>query len=111
MILSITSITLKSPLKLYRLIVYTSGIFRQLRGTNCISYKTHGRWTTHYTMSLWRDEKDLHDFSRSNEHLQAMRNSRKIAREIRTLNIEAAAMPAWSEARSMLASHGKIIRF
>lgn len=111
MILTITSIKLRSPLMLYRLYTVAFQILNQLRASNCIAYKTNGSWTTHYTMSLWRNEDDKKDFAYKREHLNAMRHSANIAREIRTLSIEATEMPSWKEAKSLLSSKANILKY
>ncbi|MGI9549742.1 MAG: hypothetical protein ACR2MT_00975 [Aurantibacter sp.] len=60
-------------------------------------------------MSLWRNDKDIKEFILNGEHLYAMKDARKVAKEIKTLNIEADIMPSWIEARSLLEKQGKII--
>ena len=59
-------------------------IMGQLKSTNCKEFKKRGFWTKHYTMTLWENEADLKEFARSGAHLEAMKISNKIAKEIRT---------------------------
>ena len=61
-------------------------------------------------MTLWETEHDLKEFARSGSHLEAMKNSRQIAKEIRTLTIDAEVLPNWKEAKKMLEG-GKVITF
>ena len=99
---TITSIELKSPFKFFLLSAKALQIIRQLRTTNCKEFKKRGLWTTHYTMTLWNSEEELQDFANSGAHLAAMRDSKKIAKEIRTLTIDAATLPSWREAKELL---------
>ncbi len=100
--LTITSIELKSPFHFFALSHSALGITRQLKSANCVEFRKKGFWTTHYTMTLWKSEEDLKSFAGSGAHLQAMRDSGKIAREIKTLTTDAAEMPAWPEAMALL---------
>jgi hypothetical protein len=111
MLLVITSLELASPLKLLRMYGYTVGIVKQLRHSNCLSFKTYGWWRLHYTMSLWRNEKEMRNFSLGNQHLYAMRNARSVAKEVRTLRLDTDHMPGWAEARALLKVRGKVLRF
>lgn len=85
---TITSIQLKSPFKFFPLSLYAMKILNQLKNTDCLEFKKQGIWTTHYTMTLWENEAQLKEFAGSGAHLVAMRNGRKIAKEIRTLTID-----------------------
>ena len=56
----------------------------QLKASNCVSHKTLGVWTKHYTMTLWRTEEDIKAFAHNTAHLDAMKKSKSIAKEIKT---------------------------
>lgn len=99
---TITSITLKGPLQFFALSASALQIIRQLRATNCKAFRKRGIWTTHYTMTLWHSEEDLREFARSGAHLEAMKKSRHIAKEIRTITIDAESLPSWKEAKQLL---------
>ena len=107
---NITSIELKGPFKFFALSSRALKIIRQLKATNCTKYKTVGVWTKHYTMSLWNSETELKEFARSGAHLEAMKGSAQIAKEIRTLTIDADSLPNWKEAKKLL-ENGKVIKF
>jgi hypothetical protein len=107
---TITSIELKGPLKFFALSSKALRILRQLRGTPCRDFKKKGVWTTHYTMTLWENEEDLKSFARSGAHLQAMKDSAQIAKEIRTLTIDADSLPDWNTAIERL-KEGKVYRY
>jgi len=53
-------------------------------------------------MTLWNNESELRAFATSGAHLDAMKNSKSIAKEIRTITIEADALPTWKEAMKLL---------
>ncbi|MEM9674587.1 MAG: DUF3291 domain-containing protein [Bacteroidota bacterium] len=108
---TVTSIELKGPLKFFALSSRALKITRQLKATNCLKFKKRGFWTTHYTMTLWNSEEELKEFARSDAHLQAMKDSGKIAREIRTYTYDADHLPKWSTATQLLLHKAKIIRY
>lgn len=101
--LTITYIELKGPFKFFLLSKRALAIIRQLKTTNCNSFKKTGVWTKHYTMTLWNSETELKDFAKSGAHLTAMKKSSEIAKEIKTLTLDAEHLPSWVEAKKMLA--------
>lgn len=107
---TITSIELKGPFKFFLLSAKALHIIRQLKTTNCKEFKKRGLWTTHYTMTLWNNEEELQAFASSGAHLAAMKDSKKIAKEIRTLTIDAAVLPNWKEAKELLKG-AKVVRY
>ena len=107
---TITSIKLRGPLKFFALSASALKIIRQLKATNCKDFRKKGIWTTHYTMTLWNNEDELKDFARSGAHLEAMKASKKIAKEIRTITIETDTLPGWTEAKELL-KKGNLIKY
>jgi hypothetical protein len=107
---TITSIELKGPIKFFALSSQALKIIRQLRTTECKDFKKRGFWNTHYTMTLWNSEEELRQFAHSGAHLAAMKASSALAKEIRTITIEAEALPNWIEAKKLL-KQGKVITF
>jgi len=99
---TITSIELKGPFKFFALSATALKILKQLKSTHCKEFKKKGIWTTHYTMTLWNTEEELKEFARSGAHLEAMKNSGKIAKEIRTITIDTEVLPNWSAAKKLL---------
>ncbi len=100
--ITITSIELKNPLKYFLLSQKALGIVLQLKNTNCVKMKKQGFWTTHYTMTLWNNEAEMKAFASSDAHLEAMKMSGKIAKEIKSLTIDADTFPDWKTAKAML---------
>jgi len=110
MIASITSIELNGPLKFFALSRSALKIIRQLRTTKCVKFKKQGIWTKHYTMSLWNSEEEMVAFARMGAHLEAMKRSKDIAKEIRIITIETEQLPSWKEAKRLL-ENGKVIQY
>jgi hypothetical protein len=111
MLLTITSIELKSPLKFFALSYNAMKILPQLKQENCKAFKKQGKWTTHYTMTLWQNADDMTTFARSGAHLEAMKKSAALAKEIRTLTIEADQLIDWKTAKKLLLDEGKLLTF
>ncbi len=105
---TITSIELKNPLQFFRLSYMAMKILQQLKKTDCIELKKRGIWTKHYTMTLWKNEEDLKQFARSDAHFKAMKESARIAKEIRTITIDTDVLPSWAEAKKLLTSASAI---
>ncbi len=107
---TITFIELKGPLKFFALSSKALQIVKQLKATKYNDFKKKGFWTKHYTMTLWNNEEELRAFAQSGAHLAAMKASKEIAKEIRTITIDAEALPTWSEAMELL-KEAKVIRY
>ena len=107
---TITSIELKGPLKFFALSANALNIIRQLKATSYKDFKKRGVWTKHYTMTLWNNESELKDFAKSGAHLDAMKKSKDIAKEIRTMTIDTDTLPTWDEAKRLL-ENGKVFKF
>lgn len=110
MLATITYIKLKSYFAFFPLSMYAMRILKQMKSSGHLDFKKSGVGIHHYTMSLWPDTETMHTFARSGAHLEAMRNSKKIAAEIRTITITADTLPDWTAARQHL-QNGKVIKF
>lgn len=109
MYITITSLKLKGPLSFFKLAGMALHVARQLKASEgFVQYRKTGFWTSHYTMSLWKTEKDLKNFARSGAHLEAMKRYREVAKEIRTLTLAADKLPDWAMAKEMLVRNGKL---
>ena len=107
---TITSIELKGPLKYFALSRMAWNIMKQLKTAEYLDFKKSGFWTTHYTMTLWRSETEMKEFAHGGAHKTAMINSKRIAKEIRTITIDANQLPKWNIAKRLL-KNGKVMRF
>ena len=111
MFITITYIELRSPIKYPALVSHAMKIALQLRNTSCLAYKFRGFWTKHYTITSWDSMEAMKGFARSGAHLEAMKKSVRISKEIRTLTITATTLPKWNEAKALLFKDGKILKF
>jgi hypothetical protein len=110
MIATITSIELRGPFKYFALSAKALKIVKQLKTTNYKAFKNRGFWTTHYTMTLWNNKEEMQEFARSGAHLEAMKYSKNIAKEIRSITIDAEELPNWKVAKKLLEG-GKVIKY
>jgi hypothetical protein len=99
---TITSIELKGPFKFFVLSYKAFKIINQLKTTSCKEFKKKGLWTKHYTMTLWNNDEELYNFAKSGAHLEAMKKSSEIAKEIRTITFETDRLPDWNQALKLL---------
>ena len=60
-------------------------------------------------MTLWENEKALKDFASSGAHRDAMKASKDIAKEIRTITYDADSLPDWKTAKVL--EQGNVIRY
>lgn len=112
MIVVVTSIRLKSLWKFFALSRYALDIRRQLKGAaGCQALRTRGFGRNHFTLSLWSSHDEMRAFVRSGAHALAMRQSGQLASEIKTFSYSSEQLPGWAEARSLLDSQGKILRY
>lgn len=107
---TITSIQLRGPLKFFKLIKGAMKIDHQLKTTNCKEFKKSGFWTKQYTMTLWESEEEMKAFAYSGAHLEVMKSTKEIAKEVRSITIDATELPSWKEAKKLLEG-GKVIRY
>jgi len=111
MLLAITLIELRSPRHIFGINIRAIKVVRQLSKTPCLSWKTKGGITHHYTITLWENEQDMKAFMRSGAHLDAMKWGAKTAREIRTVVKEADALPDWKDAELLLKQEARVHRY
>lgn len=112
MIVSITSLRLRSRFGFFRLSWNGLKISLQARRQpGFIQMKNTGSGYLHYTLSAWANEEDVKRFSRSGAHLEAMKNARTLAKEIRIHTFEADAIPDWKDAKSLIERNGRAIPY
>ena len=103
-IVSVTSIELKSPWLFFRLSWHGLHISRQARAhPGFIRMKNTGFGRLHYTLSAWTSEEEMHRFVRTGAHQRAMRETAKLSRVLRTLTYASETFPSWKEAKRLLA--------
>jgi hypothetical protein len=109
--LSITSLELKNPFAFFTLSFYSMRIIGQLKKSKCVTFKTTGFWTKHYTQSLWNNEEEMKNFMRSGAHLECMKKASVFAKEIRILTIDASELINWKEAKNKLKTDAKVYSY
>ncbi|WP_310381753.1 DUF3291 domain-containing protein [Flavobacterium sp.] len=107
---TITSIELKGALHFFLFANHVFKIVEELKTANYIEFRRNGHWKKFYTMTLWDNDLDMRAFAKSGAHLEAMKRSKKIAKEIRTYTYDAEELPSWDEARILL-NKAKVIRY
>jgi heme-degrading monooxygenase HmoA len=112
MVVTITSLKLKSLWGFFRLSLYGLKISRQTKNqAGFINMKNTGSGYLHYTMSCWQREEDAKNFARSGAHLDAMKEASKIAAEIRVYTFVSEKMPSWKEAKTLVTEKGKVFSY
>jgi hypothetical protein len=61
-------------------------------------------------MTLWNNEEEMKSFAYSGAHLEVMKTSKEIAKEIRSITIDAIELPNWKDAKTLL-EKGKVIKY
>ena len=111
MVITITSIRLKSWWRFFQLSLHGLKISQQLRSQKgFIKLKNTGFGSLHFTMSAWESEADLKRFYREGAHLNAMKRASVIATETRTFTYTAEKLPKWKEAKQFLTEKGKVLK-
>lgn len=108
MIITITSLRLRSLFGFFPLTYTAMGIVKQIRKqAGFRGMKNTGFGYLHYTMSAWDSAQAAKDFAHSGAHKAAMAKGGALATEIRVHTYEAAAMPGWAEAKRLVAGNGR----
>ena len=112
MVITITSIRLKSWWHFFQLSFHGLKISRQLKQQKgFIKLKNTGFGYLHFTMSAWESEEDVKRFYREGAHLAAMKQASNIATETRTFTYQAEKLQGWKEAKQLLVEKGKVLKF
>lgn len=62
----------------------------------------------HYTISMWENKENMKSFYTSGAHLEAMKQTNKIASKVITYSFESDDFPSWKQAKTILKEKGKI---
>ena len=110
--MTVTSIRLRSVWLFFKLSLFGMRIMKQTRREKgFVRMKNTGFGYMHYTLSVWESEEDMKRFARTGAHLEAMKQSRSIASEIRTHTFQSDQLPDWKEVKRMLKEKGKVLTF
>jgi hypothetical protein len=112
MTIAITYIRLRSLWHFFQLSWHGLLIMRQAKAlSGNKGFQNTGFGYKHYTLTAWSDEEAMRQFAYSDgAHKEAMKSSRKIAREIKTYTYQADAMPEWKVAKQLVEEKGKVFR-
>jgi hypothetical protein len=113
MIIAITSIRLRSMWNLFKFGSHVGQILKQIKSQKgFIAMKASPSiGYTHYTVSAWENETDLKIFARSGAHLNAMKQTAKIATEVNSYVYQDETIPDIKNAKRLLAEKGKVITY
>lgn len=112
MVITVTSIKLRSVWYFFRLSLFGYKIQKQAKSENgFIKMKNTGFGYDHFTLSAWQSEADLKRFARSGEHSTAMKHTRELATEVRTYTYSSDSLPDWSNAKKLLKEKAKVLKF
>ena len=112
MIITITSIKLRSLWKFFKLSLHGMKVMQQAKSQKgFIKMKNTGFGYWHYTLSAWETEEDVKNFSKSGAHLLAMKESQALSTEIGIYTYESDKMPDWNEAKELVKEKGRVLRF
>ena len=112
MIVTITSLHLRTLFKFFRLSLHGMRVMQQAKSQKgYIKMKNTGLGYKHYTLSAWETLEDVKQFSKSGAHLEAMKECTAIATEIGIYTYETDKIPSWSEAKKLVNEKGKILKF
>ena len=112
MVVTLTSLKLRSRWGFFRLSWNGLKISLQARKSpGFVAMKNAGSGYLHFTMSLWKDEKDAQAFARSGAHRAALKEGPSLAAEVRIHTYAADALPPWPEAKALLEKHGRAIAY
>ncbi|MEO8512112.1 MAG: hypothetical protein ABI543_01000 [Ignavibacteria bacterium] len=76
-----------------------------------IKMKNTGFGYDHYTLSAWKTPEDQKRFAKRGAHLEAMRQTGKIATEVMTFTYNSESFPGWKEAKELLQGNSKVYKF
>jgi hypothetical protein len=111
MIVSVTSIKLKSVWLYFRLTYLAMFIVKQTKSQKgFFKMKNRGFGKLHFTLSAWKSSEDMKNFVHSGAHSDAMKRSRELADELRFYSFETEQMPSWAEAKKLLMTKGRILK-
>jgi hypothetical protein len=112
MVITITSLKLRHWWGFFKLSLLGLKIVRQTKTQKgFVEMKNRGFGYLHFTLSVWESEADAKNFARSGAHLEAMKESRKLATEIRIYTFQGEKIPNWRKVKRLLRERGKVFSF
>lgn len=104
MIIVATELHVKSFWKFFPFIRHSIRSMKQARAaTGCLYSLVKGRsWRIGYTLTAWENREAMLQFRNSGAHKKAMQQVAKLSSRYKTRVWEAAAVPPWMEAKTLL---------
>lgn len=111
MIISITSLRLKSRWGFFRLSWWGLKIGMQARkSAGFIKMKNTGSGYWHFTISAWESIAAPKEFAHSRAHLQAIKAQSEIASEVRIYSFENPQWISWDLAKTLVQEKGRVLK-
>jgi heme-degrading monooxygenase HmoA len=109
MIISVGYFKLSKLAKLYSFLRLSKQIEQEaLAAEGNIKVKLMGgNLSSFYVLTVWDSTENMMKFSRSGKHLEAIRKSKELSKEIRLLHYDSDAIPSDKEAKLMLQNNPK----
>ena len=112
MVITITSLRLRHWWDYFRLSLWGLKISQQAKKQKgFLAMRNTGFGYLHFTLSAWKSAADVENFARSGAHLEAMKQSRSLATEIRIYTFTAQEIPDWADAKKRLFEYGRVFSF
>lgn len=111
--ITITSIRLRSVWYFFKLSWWGLKIMRQAKALpGLVHFANTGFGYMHYTLSAWDNDDSMRHFAYANgAHKDAMKESRKMATEIKTYTYRSKELPDWKTAKQLVGEKGKVLSF
>jgi len=109
MIISLGKFQLNKLTKLFTFLKLSKQIEQQaLAAEGIIKVKLlGGNLRNFYVLTVWEDSESMMKFSRSGKHLEAVKKSKELSKEIRLLHYESDTIPSDKEAKIQLEKNPK----
>ena len=104
MFISVTRIHLKSLSKFFPFMALNGKIQKQIKASpGLISSKVRMQnpWV-YWTLTAWQDKESMMRFRNNGTHMEAMKKSRELSSDMKSLNWEGEKLPGWREAAHRL---------
>ena len=113
MIISITKIQLKNIWQLLKFMKHAGRLRNQAisaDGVIHVDVKADLGKLTFYTLTAWENESSLREFMLGGYHKEAMKNTKKIAKQAVSTHHEGNKIPDWQEALQILEENKRVYK-
>ncbi|HCK21569.1 MAG TPA: hypothetical protein DHW15_05250 [Bacteroidetes bacterium] len=103
MIVAITELRIRSiwmfPLFMAR---SAAAVSQAQKEKGLLSFSAKVRWNVAYTLTSWTDENSMLVYKKNGAHKRAMKDTKKVSHQYRSVYYEAETVPSWKEALQRL---------